>query len=88
MSAQMIMFSIEIIQMRDKGFREYIKETWNKIDMANFGLSVIYYILRMYNAEKVYLVGRIHKHNLAHEDHDHHLSYFFIGLMVMEYLLF
>ena len=60
MSAQMIMFSIEIIQMRDKGFREYIKETWNKIDMANFGLSVIYYILRMYNAEKVYLVGRLH----------------------------
>ena len=46
----MFFFTIEVVQMRDKGLKAYFSDNWNKIDVANFSIFMAYFFLRTYHA--------------------------------------
>lgn len=51
MIVQIFFLMIEVIQMRDKGLRDYFSDNWNKIDMANFTIFMAYSTKRFYSAD-------------------------------------
>jgi hypothetical protein len=48
---------IEVIQMRDKGLKDYFSDNWNKVDMANFTIFMAYFSIRFYNADHDVVFG-------------------------------
>lgn len=47
MATQIFFFSIEVLQMRNDGFKEYISDNMNKTDILMLAAFVCYFVLRM-----------------------------------------